>query len=142
MSYPYELKEFVKVRMEQTSNNTQIARDLKNKFNLDKTVEKIRKGVFFKHLFAKKEPEQHWPSDFEAELLFHDCHCHICKAKFLQWCKHCNSIFCHLSKEEYAPKNSYNCPECGARYGWGESFGAKPKTLFDAKDLRSIGYLQ
>jgi len=45
MSYPYEIKEFARVRMEQTSNNTHIARDLKNKFNLDKELDTIRKSI-------------------------------------------------------------------------------------------------
>lgn len=45
MEYSNQVKEFAKVRMEQTSNNTQIARDIKNKFNLNKDVEKIRRMV-------------------------------------------------------------------------------------------------
>lgn len=45
MSYPNEIKEFAKVRMEQTQNNTQIARDIRNKFNLDKELEAVRKSV-------------------------------------------------------------------------------------------------
>lgn len=42
MSYTPEVKEFAIVRMEQTANNTHIARDIKNKFNLSKEVETIR----------------------------------------------------------------------------------------------------
>lgn len=53
---------------------------------LEKTAKKIRNGVFFKHLFKKKEPEQSWPSDFQAEILFENTHCHICKANF------CNGV--------------------------------------------------
>lgn len=45
MSYSHEIQEFAKVRMEQTPNNTQIARDIKNKFQLDKELEAIRKQV-------------------------------------------------------------------------------------------------
>ena len=45
MSYPYKIKEFAKVRMEQTTNNTHVARDLKNKFNLDKELDSIRRIV-------------------------------------------------------------------------------------------------
>lgn len=45
MNYPFEIKEFAKVRMEQTPNNTQIARDIKNKFNLDKELESVRRSV-------------------------------------------------------------------------------------------------
>jgi DNA polymerase elongation subunit (family B) len=33
MNYPHEVKEFAKVRMEQTPNNTHVARDVKNKFS-------------------------------------------------------------------------------------------------------------
>lgn len=43
--YPRQVYEFAKVRMEQTSNNTQIARDIKNKFGLEYDVERIRKFV-------------------------------------------------------------------------------------------------
>ena len=48
MNYPKQVKEFAKVRMEQTPNNTQIARDIKNKFSLfyaDKELDLIRKAV-------------------------------------------------------------------------------------------------
>jgi DNA polymerase elongation subunit (family B) len=45
MEYPFEVKEFAKVRMEQTSNNTQIARDLKNKFSLNQELDHVRKTV-------------------------------------------------------------------------------------------------
>lgn len=45
MSYSNNVKEFAKVRMEQTPNNTQIARDIKNKFNLEQEVERIRRRV-------------------------------------------------------------------------------------------------
>lgn len=45
MTYPNEVKEFAKVRMEQTQNNTHIARDIKNKFNLDKELDEIRRNV-------------------------------------------------------------------------------------------------
>jgi len=43
MSYSKQIKEFVKVRCEQTPNNTQIARDVINKFGLNKTVNAVRK---------------------------------------------------------------------------------------------------
>lgn len=45
MSYTKHINEFIKVRLEQTPNNTQIARDVKNKFSLDKELEAIRKYV-------------------------------------------------------------------------------------------------
>lgn len=48
MKYPEAVKEFAKVRMEQTPNNTQIARDIKNKFSSlyqDKEPDIIRKVV-------------------------------------------------------------------------------------------------
>lgn len=47
MSYSYEIKEFAKVRMEQSPSDTQIARDIKNKFNLDKALDAIRKSVTY-----------------------------------------------------------------------------------------------
>ena len=43
--YPEEIREFIRVRLEQTPNNTQVARDVKNKFNLDKEVEVIRRAI-------------------------------------------------------------------------------------------------
>lgn len=36
------IREFIKVRLEQSPNNAQIARDVKNKFNLDTEIEAIR----------------------------------------------------------------------------------------------------
>ena len=48
MRYPKQVKEFAKVRMEQTSNNTHIARDLKNKFAIlygDVELDVIRRSV-------------------------------------------------------------------------------------------------
>ena len=43
--YLRQLYEFAKVRMEQTSNNTQIARDIKNKFGIDNELDRIRRFV-------------------------------------------------------------------------------------------------
>jgi len=48
MNYPNEVKEFAKVRMEQSPNNTQIARDIKNKFSgmyKEKELDMIRRTV-------------------------------------------------------------------------------------------------
>lgn len=48
MNYPSTVKEFAKVRMEQTPNNTQIARDIKNKFSAlykERELETIRTSV-------------------------------------------------------------------------------------------------
>lgn len=45
MGYHKSIKEFVKVRMEQTPNNTQIARDVKNKFDIPQELERVRKFV-------------------------------------------------------------------------------------------------
>lgn len=45
MDYPQQVKEFAKLRMEQTPNNTQIARDIINKFNFQKELEAVRKMV-------------------------------------------------------------------------------------------------
>jgi DNA polymerase elongation subunit (family B) len=49
-TYPEQVREFVKVRLEQTPNNTQIARDVKNKFEhideiQNKELDVIRKNV-------------------------------------------------------------------------------------------------
>jgi hypothetical protein len=43
MKYSKEVQEFIKVRLEQTPNNTQIARDVINKFGIQKTVNAVRK---------------------------------------------------------------------------------------------------
>lgn len=40
-----EMKEYARVRMEQTSNNTVVAREIKRKFNLEAEVESIRRTV-------------------------------------------------------------------------------------------------
>lgn len=45
MEYTKEIKEFAKVRMEQTPNNMQIARDIKNKFGRIEEIETIRRRV-------------------------------------------------------------------------------------------------
>lgn len=48
MNYPPQVKEFTRVRMEQTPNNTQIARDIKNKFSAlygDRELDIIRRTV-------------------------------------------------------------------------------------------------
>ena len=45
--YTKTVKEFAKVRMEQTNNNTHIARDIKNKFGIDKDLDTIRKSVSY-----------------------------------------------------------------------------------------------
>lgn len=45
MSYKKEVIEFAKVRMEQTPNNTQIARDIINKFGINKKVNAVREWV-------------------------------------------------------------------------------------------------
>lgn len=43
--YSKNINEFIKVRLEQSPNNTQIARDVRNKFEIDKELETIRKYV-------------------------------------------------------------------------------------------------
>lgn len=46
MNYPKEVKDFARVRMEQTPNNTQIARDIKNKFPmLKQELDRVRRTV-------------------------------------------------------------------------------------------------
>lgn len=80
-----------------------------------------------------------WTSGFEAEIVFsRHTPCPCCNAPNLQWCQHCDTIFCHRNKDDYAD-NSYDCPGCNASYGWGEGFGGAPiKKVFDGKHLRSL----
>lgn len=79
-----------------------------------------------------------WGSGFEAEIVFaKDAPCPSCNAPHLQWCEKCDTIFCHRNKEDY-PKKSYDCPQCGNSYGWGEGFGVAIKKVFDGKHLRSL----
>ena len=71
MSYPKQIKEFTKVRLEQTPNNTQIARDIKNKFlGLDKTLDAVRKWVESYRdrlkIEAKKQPIRRLFFDIET----------------------------------------------------------------------------
>lgn len=48
MEYPKEVKEFIRVRLEQTGNNTQIARDVKNKFPIiTPELDTVRKRVSY-----------------------------------------------------------------------------------------------
>lgn len=79
-----------------------------------------------------------WGSGFEAEIKFSkDAPCPSCHAPNMQWCQSCDTIFCHRNKEDY-PKQSYDCPNCGNNYGWGEGFGVAIKKVFDGKHLRSL----
>lgn len=79
-----------------------------------------------------------WKSSFEAEVDFEiGARCPCCKSPILQWCEHCDTIFCHKLKEDY-PSQSYNCPTCNASYGWGEGFGTPIRRVFDGKHLRSL----
>ena len=45
MNYTKTIKEFARVRMEQTPNNTQIARDIKNKFQLTQELDIVRRRI-------------------------------------------------------------------------------------------------
>ena len=45
MNYPEQVLEFIKVRLEQTGNNMQIARDVKNKFELDAELDHVRRNI-------------------------------------------------------------------------------------------------
>lgn len=70
MSYSKKVKEFIRVRLEQTPNDTQIARDVFNKFGLNKKIDTIR--VFVKgfridlKLEAKKKPIKRLFFDIET----------------------------------------------------------------------------
>ena len=73
MDYPNNVREFAKVRMEQTENNSQIARDIKNKFDLlykDKELDRIRRWVsYFREknkIQAKKTPIKRLFFDIET----------------------------------------------------------------------------
>jgi len=80
-TYPKVVKEFAKVRMEQTPNNTQIARDVKNKFSQlykNKDLDHIRRDVgkwrVKWEIKAKKIPIRRLFFDIETsyyELLIH-----------------------------------------------------------------------
>jgi len=73
--YSKEINEFIKVRLEQTPNNTQIARDVKNKFALDKEVEAVRNYVSRYRrklkIKAKKIPIKRL--FFDIETSYHTC---------------------------------------------------------------------
>ena len=71
MSYPKQVKEFAKVRLEQTPNNTQIARDIKNKFpSLEKELDHVRRWVSRYRdklkIEAKKQPIKRLFFDIET----------------------------------------------------------------------------
>jgi predicted PolB exonuclease-like 3'-5' exonuclease len=72
MNYRKEIKEFAKVRMEQTPNNTQIARDIINKFNINKEVEIVRKTIsrwrLKEKINAKKLPIKRLFFDIETSF--------------------------------------------------------------------------
>lgn len=77
-----------------------------------------------------------WKTDFKARVRFDRVSCPHCQASELQWCEHCNTVFCHFTREHY-PDQSYKCPSCSARYVWGGS-GRPIATVFDGKQLRSL----
>jgi DNA polymerase elongation subunit (family B) len=70
MNYPQEINEFIKVRLEQTPNNTQIARDVRNKFGIDKELEAVRKYIASRReqwkIQAKKLPIKRLFFDIET----------------------------------------------------------------------------
>ena len=81
---------------------------------------------------------ENWTSGFEAEIQFSaNAPCPSCHAPHMQWCQHCDTIFCHRTKDDY-PDQSYSCPGCEADYGWGDGYGAPIKKVFDGKHLRSL----
>ncbi len=82
---------------------------------------------------------KNWKSNFEAEIVFSlDAPCPSCQAPYMQWCEHCDTIFCHRGRDDY-PDQKYSCPNCEASYGWGEGFTGNPvKKVFDGKHLRSL----
>lgn len=55
-NYPLEIREFIKVRLEQTPNNTQIARDVKNKFGNHEHIANIDQDSIRRNIskFRKK----------------------------------------------------------------------------------------
>ena len=79
-----------------------------------------------------------WTSGFEAEIQFSThAPCPTCHAPHLQWCEHCDTIFCHKSRDEYADQ-SYTCPECENTFGWGSGYSIPIQKIFDGKHLRSL----
>ena len=79
-----------------------------------------------------------WTSGFEAEIKFSAyTPCPSCHAPHMQWCEHCDTIFCHKGRDDY-PDQSFSCPNCSHSYGWGAGFGVPIKKVFDGKHLRSL----
>lgn len=109
---------------------------------LDVIFKKVKDKTGIENLFRLKKTDETWESDFKASVEFEEHDCPLCSNKPLQWCQHCNVIFCHGTREDYQPENCYFCPNCNARYGWGDGFGKDIRKEFDAKELRSIGFSQ
>jgi len=53
--YPKEIREFIKVRLEQTPNNTQIARDVKNKFGNVEIVSNVEQDALRREISRLRE---------------------------------------------------------------------------------------
>ncbi len=102
---------------------------------------KVREKTSVKNLFRSQKPEETWESDFKASVEFEEHDCPLCPYKALQWCQHCNTIFCHGTRDDYHPEKFYFCPGCDAKYEW-DGNGSGIRKQFDAKELRSIGFSQ
>jgi hypothetical protein len=66
---------------------------------------------------------QGWTSQFCGEITFAPIACPCCDAQHIQWCQHCNTVFCHGGPQD-TPEGRYRCPACNAAYIWGG--GGKP----------------
>jgi hypothetical protein len=81
---------------------------------------------------------QGWASQFRGEIKVAPVACPCCAAKHIQWCQHCNTVFCHGGPKD-TPEGRYRCP-CNAAYIWGGS-GKPIQRVFDGKQLRSLSDL-
>lgn len=65
--------------------------------------------------------------------------CMLCTHPHFDLCEHCNTIHCHAARDRSLEIQSYECPGCGAKFGWGESFGGKPRIKkIDARQFRTL----
>lgn len=86
MSYSKVVKEYVKVRAEQTENNTMIAREVKAKFNPPQELDKVRRWIslFRKRLKIKAQQQPIKRLFFDIETSYYTCRLwHIGKMDYI-----------------------------------------------------------
>jgi hypothetical protein len=82
---------------------------------------------------------QGWASQFRGEITFAPVACPCCQAQHIQWCQHCNTVFCHGGPKD-TRDGRYSCSSCEAAYMWGGG-GTPIQRVFDGKQLRSLSDL-